>query len=158
MFAYFRHFKQGSLLPKTPVGILRKTPTSGLNNGDQVVAVKRRPGSTPKSVKIDESSLHTNALGNGGKSNGGGRIATTKVLENQIIECLRLERIDLTKPPYSDEIIVPKLPGKAWKRQLPFRADDGLFDSEFIDERRKGLESFINNVPMSISCLCTIWG
>ncbi|BHF81785.1 regulation of response to stimulus [Sparganum proliferum] len=95
-----------SQLPKTPVGILRKTPTSVLTNGDQVVAVKRRPGSTPKSVKIDESSLHTNALagGNGGKSGGGGgRVATANVLENQIAECLRLERIDLTKPPYSDE-------------------------------------------------------
>ncbi|BHF78871.1 Sorting nexin-12 [Sparganum proliferum] len=44
------------------------------------------------------------------------------------------------------KIIVPKLPGKAWKRQLPFRADDGIFDSDFIDERRKGLESFINKV------------
>uniref|UniRef100_A0A183SRK8 Sorting nexin-3 n=1 Tax=Schistocephalus solidus TaxID=70667 RepID=A0A183SRK8_SCHSO len=42
------------------------------------------------------------------------------------------------------KIIVPKLPGKAWKRQLPFRADDGIFDVDFIDERRKGLESFIN--------------
>uniref|UniRef100_A0A0X3PKB2 Sorting nexin-3 n=1 Tax=Schistocephalus solidus TaxID=70667 RepID=A0A0X3PKB2_SCHSO len=44
------------------------------------------------------------------------------------------------------KIIVPKLPGKAWKRQLPFRADDGIFDVDFIDERRKGLESFINKV------------
>jgi len=44
------------------------------------------------------------------------------------------------------KIIVPKLPGKSWKRQLPFRADDGLFDQEFIDKRRTGLEEFINKV------------
>ncbi|VDD83389.1 unnamed protein product [Mesocestoides corti] len=44
------------------------------------------------------------------------------------------------------KIIVPKLPGKAWKRQFPFRADDGLFDSDFIEARRKGLEEFINKV------------
>ncbi|KAG5447930.1 Sorting nexin-3, partial [Clonorchis sinensis] len=45
-----------------------------------------------------------------------------------------------------DQIVVPRLPGKAWKRQLPFRADEGIFDDEFIEERRKGLEGFINKV------------
>ncbi|ESN98042.1 hypothetical protein HELRODRAFT_101841 [Helobdella robusta] len=44
------------------------------------------------------------------------------------------------------KIVVPMLPGKAWGRQLPFRSDDGLFDEEFIEERRKGLEIFINKV------------
>ncbi|XP_067134650.1 sorting nexin-12-like [Centruroides vittatus] len=44
------------------------------------------------------------------------------------------------------KIVVPPLPGKAWKRQLPFRSDDGIFDEEFIEERRKGLELFINKV------------
>ncbi|KAF5405772.1 hypothetical protein EG68_00310 [Paragonimus skrjabini miyazakii] len=44
------------------------------------------------------------------------------------------------------KIVVPKLPSKAWKRQLPFRADEGIFDDEFIEERRKGLEGFINKV------------
>ncbi|VDO12835.1 unnamed protein product [Rodentolepis nana] len=42
------------------------------------------------------------------------------------------------------KIIVPKLPGKAWKRMLPLRADDGLFDRDFIETRRRGLEEFIN--------------
>ncbi|CAG0884500.1 unnamed protein product [Cyprideis torosa] len=42
------------------------------------------------------------------------------------------------------KIVVPPLPGKAWKRQLPFRGDDGIFDDDFIEERRKGLEIFIN--------------
>nr|CDS30997.1 sorting nexin [Hymenolepis microstoma] len=44
------------------------------------------------------------------------------------------------------KIIVPKLPGKAWKRMLPLRADDGLFDRDFIETRRRGLEEFINKV------------
>lgn len=42
------------------------------------------------------------------------------------------------------QIVVPPLPGKAWKRQMPFRGDDGIFEEDFIEERRKGLESFIN--------------
>ena len=63
------------------------------------------------------------------------------------------------------QILVPPLPGKAIKRQLPFRGDDGkciglhlmvirishvlctyvgIFDDEFIEERRKGLEEFVN--------------
>lgn len=42
------------------------------------------------------------------------------------------------------QIVVPPLPGKAWKRQMPFRNDDGIFEEEFIEERRKGLEVFIN--------------
>lgn len=44
------------------------------------------------------------------------------------------------------KIVVPSLPSKAWKRQIPFRGDDGLFDEHFIEERRKGLESFINKI------------
>ncbi|KAJ6222631.1 hypothetical protein RDWZM_001176 [Blomia tropicalis] len=44
------------------------------------------------------------------------------------------------------KIVVPPLPGKAWQRQLPFRSDDGLFDPEFIEDRRKGLEIFVNKV------------
>lgn len=34
--------------------------------------------------------------------------------------------------------MVPPLPGKALKRQLPFRGDDGIFEEEFIEDRRKG--------------------
>lgn len=44
------------------------------------------------------------------------------------------------------KIMVPPLPGKAWKRLMPFRGDDGIYEDEFIEERRKGLESFINKV------------
>lgn len=42
------------------------------------------------------------------------------------------------------QIVVPSLPGKAWKRQMPFRGDDGIFEEDFIEDRRKGLEQFIN--------------
>lgn len=44
------------------------------------------------------------------------------------------------------KIVVPSLPSKAWKRQIPFRGDDGLFDEQFIEERRIGLEGFINKI------------
>ncbi|KAL8585868.1 Sorting nexin-12 [Nucella lapillus] len=44
------------------------------------------------------------------------------------------------------KIVVPPLPGKALKRQLPFRGDDGIFEEDFIEERRKGLEVFVNKV------------
>ncbi|EYC24390.1 hypothetical protein Y032_0014g2481 [Ancylostoma ceylanicum] len=44
------------------------------------------------------------------------------------------------------KIVVPPLPSKSLKRQLPFRSDDGIFEEEFIENRRKGLEVFINKV------------
>ncbi|KAF1770636.1 hypothetical protein GCK72_002456 [Caenorhabditis remanei] len=44
------------------------------------------------------------------------------------------------------KIVVPTLPGKSFKRQLPFRSDDGIFEEEFIENRRKALELFINKV------------
>ena len=42
------------------------------------------------------------------------------------------------------QIVVPVLPSKAMKLQLPFRGDDGIFDEHFIEDRRKGLEAFVN--------------
>jgi sorting nexin-3/12 len=57
------------------------------------------------------------------------------------------------------QIVVPPLPGKALSRQLPFRGDDGIFEEDFIEERRKGLEQFINksveNLSELILYLCT---
>ncbi|KAG5853046.1 hypothetical protein ANANG_G00068960 [Anguilla anguilla] len=44
------------------------------------------------------------------------------------------------------KIVVPTLPGKALKRQLPFRGDEGIFEESFIEERRAGLEQFINRI------------
>ncbi|KAB0388885.1 hypothetical protein E2I00_007780, partial [Balaenoptera physalus] len=38
------------------------------------------------------------------------------------------------------------IPGKAFLRQLSFRRDDGIFDDSFIEERKQGLEQFMNKV------------
>ena len=47
--------------------------------------------------------------------------------------------------------MVPSLPGKAMTRLLPFRADDGIFDPGFIEDRRKGLEAFVNKELVLLS-------
>jgi len=44
------------------------------------------------------------------------------------------------------KIVVPPMPGKSLMRQMPFRADDGIFEPEFIENRRRGLEQFINKL------------
>jgi len=44
------------------------------------------------------------------------------------------------------KIVVPPLPSKAWKRQMPFRNDEGIFEEQFIEDRRKGLETFVNKI------------
>jgi len=46
---------------------------------------------------------------------------------------------------------VPPLPGKALSRQLPFRGDDGIFEEDFIEDRRKGLEQFVNKLATDFS-------
>jgi len=46
----------------------------------------------------------------------------------------------------NSKIVVPQLPGKAWKRQVPWRQDEGIFEDEFLENRRQGLEAFINKV------------
>lgn len=46
------------------------------------------------------------------------------------------------------QIVVPPLPGKAIKRQLPFRNDDGIYDEDFIEDRRKALEGFVNKYTL----------
>eukprot|EP00041_Stephanoeca_diplocostata_P021973 m.520662 g.520662 ORF g.520662 m.520662 type:complete len:155 (+) comp21953_c0_seq8:174-638(+) len=47
----------------------------------------------------------------------------------------------------SSKILVPPLPGKALSRQMPWTAEkDGMFAEDFIEERRQGLEEFINRV------------
>ncbi|XP_053459632.1 sorting nexin-12-like [Nycticebus coucang] len=42
--------------------------------------------------------------------------------------------------------VVPPLPGKALKWRLPFQGDEGIFEESFIEERRQGLEQFINKI------------
>ena len=44
------------------------------------------------------------------------------------------------------QIVVPPLPSKAIKRQLPFRSDDGIYEEGFIEDRRSGLEAFVNKI------------
>ncbi|XP_023328892.1 sorting nexin-3 [Eurytemora carolleeae] len=47
----------------------------------------------------------------------------------------------------SVQITLPGLPGKALTRQIPFvKNDDGIFEIEFIEERKTGLEDFINKL------------
>ena len=47
----------------------------------------------------------------------------------------------------SAKMLVPPIPDKAWQRQLPFFGKkDDQFQEEFIEERRRGLEEFINKV------------
>eukprot|EP00124_Ichthyophonus_hoferi_P004868 Ihof_evm4s597 gene=Ihof_evmTU4s597 len=44
-------------------------------------------------------------------------------------------------------IVVPNLPTKAITKQLSFWAkNDGIFDEDFIEKRRLGLEEFINKI------------
>ena len=39
------------------------------------------------------------------------------------------------------QIMMPPLPSKAYVKQLPFLTnDDGIFEPEFVEERRLGLE------------------
>ena len=39
------------------------------------------------------------------------------------------------------QIMMPPIPGKAFTKQLPFlNNDDGIFEPEFVEERRLGLE------------------
>ena len=57
----------------------------------------------------------------------------------------------------NSQIIVPSLPSKAIKRQLPFRSDDGTYEEDFIEKRRSGLEAFINKVaghPLAQNEIC----
>jgi sorting nexin-3/12 len=60
------------------------------------------------------------------------------------------------------QIVVPALPGKAIKLQLPFRNDDGIFDEQFIEDRRKGLEAFVNKYVSHLFLCFTysqrLWG
>eukprot|EP01137_Pigoraptor_chileana_P012958 Opistho-2@65871 len=56
------------------------------------------------------------------------------------------------------KILVPTLPGKAILKQInPLKKDDGIFEDEFIEDRRKLLEGFINKIaghPLAQSERC----
>ena len=74
-----------------------RSQLNGDSNGDGFMngIVRRRTGSTPKSVKIDESSLQHQSAS-----------PSCDDLESVIAEQLRGERIDLTKPPYSNAVSI----------------------------------------------------
>ncbi|XP_052026837.1 sorting nexin-3-like isoform X2 [Apodemus sylvaticus] len=44
------------------------------------------------------------------------------------------------------KVVVSRSLGKHFLWQLPFRGDDGICDDNFIEERKQGLEQFINKV------------
>jgi sorting nexin-3/12 len=66
------------------------------------------------------------------------------------LECLIRNNTDISfqqqQQKTTNQMIVPPLPEAPWSRHLPslLRKDEGLFDESFIEERRKGLEDFIN--------------
>ena len=55
------------------------------------------------------------------------------------------------------QIVVPPLPSKALKRQLPFRSDDGIYEETFIEERRSNLEAFVNKWESYQIITCGLW-
>jgi sorting nexin-3/12 len=44
------------------------------------------------------------------------------------------------------KIKAPSLPDKGWKRQVPFFQKESLFDEDFVEDRRKALNQFINTL------------
>ncbi|CAO2611097.1 Sorting nexin-12 [Lemmus lemmus] len=63
------------------------------------------------------------------------------IFNPQMVGCARFTTYEVRI-----KIVVPPLPGKALKWQLPFRGDEGIFKESFIEERRQGLEQFINKI------------
>ncbi|KAI1895740.1 hypothetical protein AGOR_G00109600 [Albula goreensis] len=101
-------------------------------------------------LEIDVSNPQTVGVGRG-------RFTTYEIKLKTNLPVFKLKESRVTRR-YSDfewlrseleresKVVVPPLPGKALFRQLPFRGDDGIFEDGFIEERRQGLEQFINKV------------
>merc|ERR1719494_700999 len=55
------------------------------------------------------------------------------------------------------KIVVPTLPGKALKKMMPFRQDDGIFEDDFIEEwRRSSIElQAILSHRTNVVCICS---
>ena len=53
--------------------------------------------------------------------------------------------------------MVPPLPSKALKRQMPFRSDDGIYEEGFIEERRSALEAFVNKIAGASHSPGLVW-
>ncbi|KAM3861350.1 sorting nexin-3 isoform 2-T2 [Diretmus argenteus] len=97
-------------------------------------------------LEIDVSNPETVGVGRGRFTTYETNLPIFKLKESRVrrrysdFEWLRAELERESK------VVVPPLPGKALIRQLPFRGDDGIFDDSFIEERRHGLEQFLNKV------------
>ena len=58
---------------------------------------------------------------------------------------ISLALLNLTSSFHLLQIYVPPLPEKAYLKQVPLlNQDDGIFEKDFIEDRRRGLEDFIN--------------
>ncbi|XP_075958498.1 sorting nexin-12-like isoform X1 [Anarhichas minor] len=128
---------------------------------DPAVADTRRLNSKPQDLtdaygppsnylEIDVSDPQTVGVGRNRYTNYEVRMRTNLPIFKLKESCVRRRysdfewlKIELER---DSKIVVPSLPGKALKRQLPFRGDGGLFDESFIEERRSGLEQFINRI------------
>ncbi|XP_055005517.1 sorting nexin-3 isoform X1 [Boleophthalmus pectinirostris] len=107
-------------------------------------------------LEIDVSNPETVGVGRGRYTTYEVRLKTNlpifKLKESSVrrrysdFEWLRTELERESKSMCFFQVVVPPLPGKALFRQLPFRGDDGIFDDNFIEERRQGLEQFLNKV------------
>ena len=87
---------------------------------------------------------------------GQGRFTTYEIRVKTNLPIFKLKESSIRR--YSDfewlqseleresKAVVPPLPGKAFLRQLPFSGDDGIFDDNFIEERKRGLGQFINKL------------
>uniref|UniRef100_A0A087YNQ2 Sorting nexin 3 n=1 Tax=Poecilia formosa TaxID=48698 RepID=A0A087YNQ2_POEFO len=102
-------------------------------------------------LEIDVSNPETVGVGRGRYTTYEVRLKTNLPIFKLKESCVRRRysdfewlRAELERE--SKKVVVPPLPGKALFRQLPFRGDDGIFDDSFIEERRQGLEQFLNKV------------
>ncbi|XP_014910393.1 sorting nexin-3 [Poecilia latipinna] len=101
-------------------------------------------------LEIDVSNPETVGVGRGRYTTYEVRLKTNLPIFKQKESCVRRRYSDFewlrAELERESKVVVPPLPGKALFRQLPFRGDDGIFDDSFIEERRQGLEQFLNKV------------
>uniref|UniRef100_A0A665WZY3 PX domain-containing protein n=2 Tax=Echeneis naucrates TaxID=173247 RepID=A0A665WZY3_ECHNA len=101
-------------------------------------------------LEIDVSNPETIGVGRGRHTTYEVRLKTNLPIFKLKESCVRRRYSDFewlrAELERESKVVVPPLPGKALIRQLPFRGDDGIFDDSFIEERRQGLEQFLNKV------------
>uniref|UniRef100_A0A3Q0RLN5 Sorting nexin 3 n=1 Tax=Amphilophus citrinellus TaxID=61819 RepID=A0A3Q0RLN5_AMPCI len=99
-------------------------------------------------LEIDVSNPETVGVGRGRYTTYEVRLKTNLPIFKLKESCVRRRYSDFewlrAELERESKVVVPPLPGKALFRQLPFRGDDGIFDDSFIEERRQGLEQFLN--------------